>query len=86
MALQAVISSLRLQRHVGRKMQVLVDNEARTPEGRKCFLARSPADAPEIDGMVVVAAPRGRALAVGDFVEVRVTSADEHDLHGEVAG
>ena len=36
--------------------------------------------------MVVVAAPRGRALAVGDFVEVRVTSADEHDLHGEVAG
>ena len=86
MALQAGISSQRLQRHVGRKMQVLVDNEARTPEGRKCFLARSPADAPEIDGMVVVAAPRGRALAVGDFVEVRVTSADEHDLHGEVAG
>ena len=84
MALQAGISAERLQRQVGRTMQVLIDNEARTPAGRKCFLARSAADAPEIDGMVVVKAPRGRALAVGDFVEVKVTAADEHDLHAEV--
>ena len=84
MALQAGISAARLQRQVGRTLRVLVDNEARTPEGRKCYLARSSADAPEIDGMVVIAAPRGRALPVGGFVEVRVTAADEHDLHAEV--
>ncbi len=85
MALQAGISAARLQRQVGRTLRVLVDNEARTPQGRKCYLARSTADAPEIDGMVVIAAPRGRTLPLGDFVEVRVTAADEHDLHAEVA-
>jgi len=84
MALQAAISSERLQRHVGRTMQVLIDNEARTPEGRKCFLGRSPADAPEIDGMVVLKAARG--LKVGEFANVRITAADDHDLHAEVAG
>ncbi len=83
MALQAGISAARLQRQVGRSLRVLVDNEARTPEGRRCYLARSTADAPEIDGMVVIAAPRGRKLAVGDFVDVRITAADEHDLHAE---
>ncbi|MGE0800076.1 MAG: 30S ribosomal protein S12 methylthiotransferase RimO [Lautropia sp.] len=86
MALQAGISAERLQRRVGQVLQVLVDNEARTPEGRKCYLARSAADAPEIDGMVVVKAPRGRKLAVGEFVPARITGADDHDLHGEVTG
>jgi ribosomal protein S12 methylthiotransferase len=79
MALQADISAERLQRHVGRRMKVLVDNEARSPDGRKCFLARSAADAPEIDGLVVVSAARG--IKVGAFTEVEVTSADDHDLH-----
>jgi ribosomal protein S12 methylthiotransferase len=85
MALQAGISAARLQRQVGRTLRVLVDNEARTPQGRRCYLARSAADAPEIDGMVVIAAPRGRTLAIGDFVDVKVTAADDHDLHAEVA-
>ena len=83
MALQAGISAERLQRQVGRSMQVLVDNEARTPEGRKCFLARSAADAPEIDGLVVVKAARG--IRVGEFAQVRITAADDHDLHAVLA-
>ena len=82
MALQADISAARLQRRVGQTIQVLVDNEARTPQGRKCFLARSAADAPEIDGLVVVKAAAG--LKVGEFAQVRITAADEHDLHAEV--
>ncbi|HZH08135.1 MAG TPA: 30S ribosomal protein S12 methylthiotransferase RimO, partial [Lautropia sp.] len=106
MELQAGISAERLQRHVGRRMRVLVDNEARTPEGTKCFLARSAADAPEIDGLVVVTAGRearghgphvegegnasrkegrrrvgARGIKVGEFLEVQVTAADDHDLH-----
>jgi ribosomal protein S12 methylthiotransferase len=106
MELQAAISAERLQRHVGRSMRVLVDAEARTPEGRKCFLARSAADAPEIDGLVVVKRSRStkggkrgtaksdvartpdaahpdafEAIGVGEFVEVRITAADDHDLH-----
>ena len=82
MALQADISARRLQRRVGSTLQVLVDNEARTPEGRECFLARSAADAPEIDGMVVIKAAPG--LKVGEFAQVRITAADDHDLHAEV--
>jgi ribosomal protein S12 methylthiotransferase len=84
MSLQAEISANRLQRQVGRRMQVLVDNEARTPEGKKCFLARSSADAPEIDGLVVVKAARG--IKVGDFIEVQITAADDHDLHAVQTG
>ena len=82
MALQAGISAERLKRFLGREMQVLVDHEARTPDGRKCFLARSAADAPEIDGMVVVKATPG--LQVGEFAQVRITAADDHDLHAVV--
>jgi ribosomal protein S12 methylthiotransferase len=78
MALQSGISAERLKRFVGRSMTVLVDNEARTPEGRKCYLARSVADAPEIDGVVVVKPARG--VKIGAFVEVTIDSADDHDL------
>jgi ribosomal protein S12 methylthiotransferase len=42
-------------------------------------VARSMADAPEIDGQVYV--DDGRRLRVGDFARVAVTSAQEHDLH-----
>jgi ribosomal protein S12 methylthiotransferase len=36
------------------------------------------ADAPEIDGVVRIA--DGASLKPGEFAEVRVTSADTHDL------
>ena len=43
--------------------------------------ARSPGDAPEIDGLVVI--PEGDGLAPGDFVRVRITDCDVHDLYAE---
>jgi ribosomal protein S12 methylthiotransferase len=43
-------------------------------------LARSAADAPEIDGTVAVA--DGAGLAVGEFARVRITGASAHDLSG----
>ena len=49
--------------------------------GPTVALGRSAADAPEIDGVVFVKAGR-RKLAVGEFAEVKITSADAHDLHG----
>ena len=74
MKLQARISAQRLQRKVGTTIRVLVD-EVR--EGGA--VARSSADAPEIDGVVHVK-PAAK-LKVGEFIDVRVTSADTHDLH-----
>jgi len=74
MAVQERISAERLTRNVGRELTVLVDEI--TDKGA---IARSAADAPEIDGIVHVA--RSRKLAAGEFAQVRVTRSDTHDLY-----
>jgi ribosomal protein S12 methylthiotransferase len=77
----AAISAERLAGRVGRRMRVLVDAlEA------EVAIARSKADAPEIDGVVRVALARGRARPkVGDFLDVVVTAADAYDLEARIA-
>jgi ribosomal protein S12 methylthiotransferase len=78
MAVQARISASRLARRVGQAMTVLVDGHA----GRTA-IARSAADAPEIDGTVHVKG--GSKLPIGTFVRVVVTGAGEHDLTAKIA-
>jgi len=78
MQLQAEISAGRLRRKIGKTMQVLIDEV--DEEGA---IARSAADAPEIDGVVYI--NDGQDLEVGQFVKVRITHSDEHDLWGEPA-
>jgi ribosomal protein S12 methylthiotransferase len=78
MAVQAEISAARLRAKVGRTLDVLVDS---VEDG--AALARSTADAPEIDGVVKIA--DAADLVAGRFARVRVTSADAHDLHAELA-
>ena len=78
MELQATISASRLRRKIGQILTVLVD--AIDEEG--VAIARSTADAPEIDGVVYI--ENGVDLAVGEFVEARVVDADEHDLYAEL--
>ena len=78
MDVQEDISAERLAAKIGREITVLVDEV--DDEGT---IARSSADAPEIDGLVFIdghfdAAP-------GDFLQVRVIDADEHDLYAEIA-
>ena len=76
MDFQEDISTQRLEARIGREMTVLVDDI--DEEGA---LARSPGDAPEIDGLVVI--PDAEGLAAGDFVRVRITDCDVHDLYAE---
>jgi ribosomal protein S12 methylthiotransferase len=76
MAVQAEISAEKLQRKVGSRQIVLVDEVFDDH-----VVARSAADAPEIDGVVVIEG--GWELDPGDFVEVRITAADQHDLRAE---
>ncbi len=73
MELAARISAARLARRVGTRMRVLVDEVSANGA-----VARSPGDAPEIDGVVRVAKP-GKCK-VGDFIEVEITGADQYDL------
>ena len=78
MDVQEDISAELLAAKIGREIEVLVD--AVDEEGT---IARSAADAPEIDGLVFIneffdAEP-------GDFLRVQVVDADEHDLYAEIA-
>jgi len=77
MAHQAVISAERIQRRVGKIETVLIDEVVE--EGA---VARSKADAPEIDGQVFI--DGATHLKVGEFVDVMFEEADEHDLWGHL--
>ncbi len=79
MQVQEAISAARLARRVGTTMTVLVDGRA--ADGT--IVARSAADAPEIDGTVRVL--DAGDVATGDFIDVRITSSDAHDLTGTPA-
>jgi ribosomal protein S12 methylthiotransferase len=77
MLLQEEISEQRLKRKIGKTITVLVDEV--DGEGAT---ARSSADAPEIDGVVYI--ENGQQLNIGDFVEVKITDSDAHDLWAEI--
>ena len=73
----AAISAAKLANKVGQRMTVLVDGI----DGSHA-IARSMADAPEIDGVVRIS--RGGKLPVGAFAEVEITASSEHDLSGRL--
>ena len=74
MEVQAGISAAKLQDRIGQTLTVLVD----VIENGQA-IARSTADAPEIDGLVYI--KDGTGLEEGKFAEVTVVDADEHDLY-----
>ena len=77
MQLQEKISARRLKRKVGKILEVLVDEVS--PRGA---VARSAADAPEIDGVVHIEGQR--QLAPGERLRVKVTKSDTHDLWAQM--
>ncbi len=70
---QAAISASKLHNRIGSTIPVIVDEV----DGNQA-IARSQADAPEIDGIVEISA--ASQLAPGDIVEVKINRANEHDL------
>jgi len=78
MEVQEQISAERLQRRVGTTLECLVDGSEET-----WAVARSQADAPEIDGLVYIA--EADHLPPGSLVRVTIDESDEHDLHGHLA-
>ena len=75
MALQSAISTKRLRQKLGKKIRVLVDSI----EG-DVAIARSTADAPEIDGKVIIS--KADNLKPGMWADVLVNKTDEYDLYG----
>ena len=78
MATQAAISADKLKRKVGQTMQALVDHA-----DANGAIARTSADAPEIDGVLRIR--DGQKLKPGQFVNVLIEDTDEHDLVGRTA-
>lgn len=78
MYLQEEISAEKLATKVGKTLTVLVDDI-----DEQGAVARTDADAPEIDGLVYI--DGAQHLEVGEFVNVKIVDSDEHDLWGELA-
>jgi len=76
MELQQGISLELNQQKVGQTFKVLVD---RKEEGQ--YIGRTEFDSPEVDNEVVIDSD-DQYLRVGDFVQVKIESASEFDLHG----
>lgn len=89
MELQSEISFNKLQAKTGRSMQVLVDSI-----DEKGVIARSMADAPEVDGLVFIEPVDNSDVNVdsrqiaelnpGDFIDVKIIDNSEHDLWAEI--
>jgi len=85
MTVQAEISFNKLQAKIGRSMRVLIDTI-----DDKGIVARSAADAPEVDGLVFLEAEdeseleQFAGLNPGDFIDVKIIDNSEHDLWAEL--
>ena len=78
MALQMGISYDLNQKKIGKTYKVLFDKK----EG-DYFIGRTEFDSPEVDNEVLIKADK-EYVRVGDFANVKITSAEDYDLYGEV--
>lgn len=78
MELQSQISWEKNQEKVGKVFKCLFDRK----EGNY-FVGRTEFDSPDVDNTVLVSA-EDTYIPVGEFTDVRITSAEEFDLYGEL--
>jgi ribosomal protein S12 methylthiotransferase len=85
---QQKISAAKNRRLVGRTMQVLVDGTGTLEDGKgrtvPIYAGRTYRQAPEVDGMVFLKAPKGREITPGDIVTAHITESTEYDLWGKL--
>ncbi len=79
MDLQAGISHDLNQDKIGKTFKVLFDKA----EG-DYFIGRTEFDSPEVDNEVLVKISEENHIRIGDFANVKITSADHYDLFGNV--
>lgn len=80
MEVQSAISAEKLQQRIGQTTTVLVDEIT-----SEVIYARSVAEAPEIDGMIIIERDNeALEIAPGDFLTVTIINADEHDLFAQI--
>ena len=85
MRLQQRVSAEKLAERVGQEVEILVEEELAAERGdRYRYAGRCVYQAPEIDGITFLAAPRGVNLEPGDIVRGRIDNSSEYDLFATV--
>ncbi len=80
---QARISQRNNKTRVGEVVRVVFEGESK--ESELLWQGRLETQAPDIDGCVLINdVPDGVLPSVGDFVQVEITEAHEHDLIGRI--
>ena len=80
MAAQAAVSEARAKAQFGTVQDVIIDGPS-DEDGE--MIARTKADAPEVDGVVYLA--NAAHLKSGDIIRAKITGADHYDLYGAPA-
>jgi len=80
MAAQAEVSEARAKAQIGSVQDVIIDGPS---DENGEMIARTKADAPEVDGVVYLA--NAAHLKSGDIVSAKIKDADHYDLYGEPA-
>ena len=78
MEIQSQISWEKNQEKIGNVYKCIFDRK----EGNY-FIGRTEYDSPDVDNTVLVSA-ENTYISIGDFAEVKITSAEEFDLYGEL--
>ena len=77
--LQSQISGEKYQEKIGKTFRCIFDRK----EGNY-FVGRTEYDSPDVDNTVLVEA-KDTYISIGEFVNIKITSAEEFDLYGEIA-
>ena len=79
MLVQQEIAFEKNQAKIGKTLTVLIDAKSKESNGN--FLGRSQAEAPEVDGVILV---KGNSVRIGEFVKVKIVDYCDYDLVAEV--
>ena len=77
MAIQQEISAEKNQSKVGQVLKVIIDREE-----NDYFVGRTEFDSPEVDPEVLIV--KTKPLQKGKFYQVKITSAEDYDLFGQI--
>lgn len=79
MEIQQEISYKHNQEKIGQTFKVLFDRKE-----NEHFVGRTEFDSPEVDNEVLVKAEKDTYVRIGDYADVKITSASDFDLYGEL--
>ncbi len=81
MAIQQEVSAAWTAAQVGKRMEVILDRAV--PKEKNVWVARSHADAPDVDGLVFVTGGK-KKLSAGEIVNCEIVASQDYDLVGIV--